>query len=53
MVAAFPEDRPVDPAIEPESGELWSVLYARLWRLHLAVLQTVRELLDRSAEVQK
>lgn len=31
-----------DPAIEPESGELWSVLYARLWVVYLETLAQLK-----------
>ena len=34
--------------IEPESGLSYKVLYERLWLVHLALLQQIRDLLDNS-----
>lgn len=35
-----------DPAIEPESGLSYHVLYDRLWVVYLALLKQMRDVLD-------
>jgi len=42
-----------DPAIEPESGESYKVLYERLWQVYLDLLQQIHDLLDRSVQEQQ
>lgn len=33
-----------DPAIEPESGESYKVLFERLWVAYLALIKSVKDL---------
>jgi len=43
----------LDPAIEPESGESYKVLFERMKAAYVDVLKQLRDLLDAKPEHQK